>query len=904
MINRRIGSIVGPLLRYAAPWSVLFFGSAAFAEAPTDSGSAVQLAESDMPRASNPDNAGKSDLDEIVITGTLIRDSAPTGSQVLQLSNDQIATLGAVDTSQLLGSIPQDQSFNNRPQVGSYGQYQTINHPILRYLGGNSSGGSSTLLLLDGERMPGMGIYQTSPDMDAIAPGAIDRIEMVTGGGSSIYGADAVGGVVNLITRKRFDGLEFGGHYGGANSYGQWDATATAGHSWSSGSIWLSYDHAHDDLLNSSARSYIRDYDYVNKLPLDLQCSPGNLVQPISATQSLIFPIVNGAPSAAPGLGNRCDNAKASTYFPSQTRNSVLAGLNVDLTDSMTFDLRAYFMDRTSEQGSNTTALYNVVINPVFFTSAQGSLASAFGGRVYATTKLDTFGVTPRITLKLGHDWQMVAFLNYGDSLAKFTTPGLDPTALQSEVFTGGFDPIAGNFPNTPAGQAASAYQTNFLSYSTGRDSMSNGRVVFDGPLFALPGGDIRAGVGSEYVRENFTLRTGTAEASDLGSILSHSNSRTISAAFGELSVPIIGESNRLPAFYLVSLSASGRYDHYSDFGGTFNPKIGMQWQPTSEWTLRGNWSKAFQAPSLAELVGANLAQLNVVPASYFPNPADTGTAGLTSLILYPGGGSNLQPEKARSWEVGTDFKPEVIPGLSAGMTYYKIDFTGRIGAAPFYNSALYFSQFPNNFIMHPTAAQIQAFANLSATPGNAASFVASPGSVYALMDARDQNLSSVDTSGLDFNVHMTHPTDLGSVFGGVDGNYILTYDQQSYPGGPISSVKANQISQLHMAVSAGARIGPVLGQATWQYTEGFPVPPTVANLEQSHVSSFGVVNLAFQYNPAGEGLWKDSSVNLNIDNLLDTNPPVYNGNLTSNTPGYFGFTLGRFIQLGFKKKF
>jgi len=885
MVNRHLCSIVGALLRCAVPWSVLFFGGAAFA----------QVAET----VKNP-----KDLEEIVVTGTLIRDTAPTGSQVLQLSSAQIATIGAVDTSQLLGNIPQDQMFNNRPQVGSFGQYQTINHPILRYLAGNAAGGSSTLLLLDGERMPGMGIYQTSPDMDAIAPGAIERIEMVTGGGSSTYGADAVGGVVNLITRRRFDGLEFGGHYGGANSYRQWDATATAGHSWSSGSIWLSYDHVHDDPLNSSARSYIRDYDYVNKLPLDLQCSPGNLVQPISATQSLIFPIVNGAPSAAPGLGNRCDNAKAGTFFPSQTRNSLLAGLNVDLTDSLTFDMRAYYMNRTSVQGSNTTALYNVIVNPVFFSSVQGSLVSAFGGRIYATTKLDTYGVTPRITLKLGHDWQMFAFINYGDSLAKFTTPGLDPTALQTEVFTGAFNAFAGAFTNTPAGQAASAYQTNFLGYSTGRDSISNGRVVFDGPLFALPGGDIRAAIGSEFLREDYTLRTGFAEASNLSSILEHSNHRTISALFGELSVPIIDEGNRLPGLYLVSLSASGRYDHYSDFGGTFNPKIGLQWQPASQWTLRGNWSKAFQAPSLAETVSANVAQLNVVPAGYFPNPADQGTAGLTSLILYPGGGSNLQPEKARSWEVGTDFKPEVIPGLSAGMTYYKIDFTGRIGAAPFYNSALYFSQFPNNFIMHPTAAQIQAFVNLSGTPGNAASYIASPGSVYALMDARDQNLSSVDTSGLDFNVHMTHPTHFGSVFGGVDGNYILTYDQQSYPGGPVSALKNNQISQLHMATSAGARIGSVLAQATWQYTQGFPVTPTAANLQQSHIGSFGVVNLAFQYNPEGDGGWKDMALNLNIDNLLDTNPPLYNGNLTNNTPGYVGFTLGRFIQLGIKKKF
>jgi iron complex outermembrane receptor protein len=161
-----------------------------------------------------------------------------------------------------------------------------------------------------------------------------------------------------------------------------------------------------------------------------------------------------------------------------------------------------------------------------------------------------------------------------------------------------------------------------------------------------------------------------------------------------------------------------------------------------------------------------------------------------------------------------------------------------------------------------------------------------------------------VTTSGLDFNVHMTHPTGFGTVFGTVDGNYILTYNQQAYPGGPVSTVSQNNISQLHMSTAVGATLGPVLAQATWQYTQGFAVAPTATALEQSHVDAFSVINLAFQYTPEGNGLWQGVTLNLNIDNVFDKDPPLYNGNLSSNTPGYYGFTLGRFIQLGIKKKF
>ena len=159
-------------------------------------------------------NAAKADDDadkagEIIVTGTLIRGIAPGGSQSIGVSQEKITSIGAANTSDLVASIPQTGTFLTFVGVRGTSNYSlAVNRPNLRNLGFQASSTASTLLLLDGHRMPGMGILQSSPDLDAIASGAVERVEIVTDGGSSTYGSDAVGGVINFITRKSFDGVE------------------------------------------------------------------------------------------------------------------------------------------------------------------------------------------------------------------------------------------------------------------------------------------------------------------------------------------------------------------------------------------------------------------------------------------------------------------------------------------------------------------------------------------------------------------------------------------------------------------------------------------------------------------------------------------------------------------------
>jgi iron complex outermembrane receptor protein len=154
-----------------------------------------------------------------VVTGTLIRGAGPVGSYEITAGPETIEAQGAVTANDLLSTIPQVSNlFNTVP--GSLlniapNQIQVVT-PNLRNLTPQTGSSSSTLVLIDGHRIAGVGVTQSAVDPDVIPTGAIERVEIVVDGGSATYGTDAVGGVVNFITRKRYDGLQVDAHYGDA----------------------------------------------------------------------------------------------------------------------------------------------------------------------------------------------------------------------------------------------------------------------------------------------------------------------------------------------------------------------------------------------------------------------------------------------------------------------------------------------------------------------------------------------------------------------------------------------------------------------------------------------------------------------------------------------------------------
>ncbi|MCW1432426.1 TonB-dependent receptor domain-containing protein [Novosphingobium sp. JCM 18896] len=882
-------------------------------------GAAVILAAAAISQNAIAQDAQPSETpaEEIVVTGTLIRGIAPGGSQAIVVGQGKIEAVGAVNTSDLIASIPQAGNFLDFVGVrGSSNFSLSVNRPSLRYLGSTSASTNSTLLLLDGHRLPGMGITQSSADLDAISPTAIERVDIVTDGGSATYGSDAVGGVMNFITRKSFDGLEVRGNYGFADDYQQYNAGLIVGKVWDDVSAYVAYDFAKHDAIYGADRDWSQSLDWVNGVPSSLDCNVGNLRVGTS---------VYALPGLTAGLGNRCDNTELTTIYPHETKHSVLGSLTVDTGGSVSFTLKGYYVNREnlsdggplSVAGGVTVRNTNPFAAPIL-AAIPGSPASAsyqfnfspvLGNFTRQRTDMESYGFTPSMKIDAGGGWQINALANYGVGKSEFIGQLLNASPINAAITAGTFNPF-----NLAAPSNATALNTaiDWFQYGRARHEMINARAVVDGALLSLPAGALRIAVGGEYLHEKYAgnnSRSLTATA--VAALLDRKASRSVSSLFGELNIPVFGDG--FGPFHSLSITGSGRYDKYSDFGGTFNPKVGVNFAPIEWINLRGNWGKAFQAPGISDIALGGAPTFTVLALAQRPytNPAIPAN-GRTTLITLGGTITPLSPQKARTWSLGFDVNPPALAGLAAGLTYYSIDFKGVIGFPPIYDPSFYRDFADKNVTYDKGAAAMQAYFQALTAEGatNAAATIAQlPGgnfdSVYGVLDSRTQNLARAKTTGLDFYLRYNRETGFGGVFLDLSGSRILTFDRQSNPTAALVDVLENGMSKLRVSSSLGADVGNLRAQLTWNHLQGFKIIPSAATLNQERIGDYNVFNLFLQYKVPGESrIARDLVLSLNVDNLFDQDPPLYRGSSGSRFGVWDSFTLGRLVRLGISKKF
>jgi iron complex outermembrane receptor protein len=504
---------------------------------------------------------------------------------------------------------------------------------------------------------------------------------------------------------------------------------------------------------------------------------------------------------------------------------------------------------------------------------------------------------------------------NFGIGDAKLRTQNLNAAAISSAATAGTFDPV--NLAN-PVNAPALATALDWFSYGRAKHELVNTRAIVDGPLFELPAGKVRVAVGAEFMRETFTGFSSPASAftaAGIAGIVDNHRSRDVTSVFGELNVPVFGAGSGIGD---LTVNLSGRYDHYSDFGSTFNPKIGANFAPVEWLKLRGNWGTAFQAAGIS-LLADPLPSFATVSQFVRPNPK----AGLPvtqtrfNVLAFNGPKFPLNPQEATTWSLGFDVKPPVLEGFSAGLTYYSVNVKNVIAAPSAVGSRLYLDYLDRIVAYDPSLpdqgqAALKAFYDSLAAQGSigaAQTIAALPNgdfsSVYSVIDVRSTNLGRIITTGLDFYARMRKETGFGDVFADVSGNYVLSFKQQASAAAPVISTVELDTTRLRLQTTLGANIGNLRAQAIWNHSQGYAITPTQSNAQQSHVDSFNVINLFFQYKVPGESrVAKDLTLSLNVDNLFDQDPPLYRGQ-TSTFSGFAnGFTLGRMIRLGVSKKF
>ena len=859
------------------------------------------------------DKTSAKDEPEIVVTGTSLRKVAPAGAEQITLDPVAIAATNAISTDQLLSTLPQLNSFGNLQTVSAGGGQLTVNQTNIRNLPQGVGGGSPTLVLMDGHRMVGEGVKQSYPDPDVIPPALIERVEVVTDGGSAVYGSDAVGGVVNFITKRDYNGIDFGIRQGLGDHYKSTDINFTAGKAWDSGDVYVGYNFSHHDPIYASDRSYVKDINYATGLPASQYCSPANVG--IGAANYA----VNGN-ALALSNANLCDDAKAGEIYPLETRHSVLAGFRQELGGNAELTVKGYFSQRNDTgaggplkaSGSVTSSNPNYISTGDANAGAPQTVYFNFGpvgGDETVTTGLRSWGITPMVTWKVGHDFQLRAFYNYGESRTVSSDPQFDSTSLASAVAAGTINPY-----NIAASNSAALGQVlNSDNYGIGKDKLSNAKVTLDGPIFRLPGGDVRVAVGGEYIHEHYegTTVVGTYQAV-LQAPLSPA-SRNVKSGFAEINVPVISPSNHFPLVYSLNIAAAERYDSYSDFGGNWAPNIGATLKPVSWIGLRGRWNRAFQAPSLVQLSQAATPTVNAFPGflalidPYLQNPAVPVNGG--PIVAIQGTVSPLQPERARDYNLGFDISPPMLKGMNVHFTYFNINYSGQIGTPPYgYGPFFGISSYNSLYQMLPSISQVQTFLANAGVPAavianTVASINAQGGNAYIVADSRSRNLGISKVHGLDISFDYHHDVSFGSVY----ASFNSSWTQSAVNAADGVTFTANQAGVNGSAFNAVTMLGATVGenfrgQVTWNHLSGFDLSAP-AQLGQTTVGAYNTFDLYTQYDVKRSGL-PPITLSLGITNMFDTNPPIYRGNAAGFGAGYAHSTLGRVFQLGANVKF
>lgn len=856
----------------------------------------------------------QAEADQIVVTGSRIRGAAPVGSTVTSVSADDVLQSGAVTTAQALQELPQ--VFNLGISEGSRGQAGGS---------GNATYGTAinirgispyaTLTLVNGHRMPLSGTLGQAVDPSVIPTIALQRIEVVADGASAIYGSDAVAGVVNLILRRDFEGLEARGRYGFADSYEERQFSLLAGKRWATGSATFAYEHAFQSALNGQDRDFFRSdlTQFGGRDYRVTQCNPGTI---LAGGVSYAIPVGGVTPANAgalqPGTRNQCENLKDQDLIPQQSRHSASLAWQQEL-GAIRLSGDAYYSERRFRQraAQGVASLFVPVTNPFFVTppGAEAAVAAAGGltvnysllndlGPYNITTGIvRSYGANIGADFSLGGTWRGEIQGFYGRDRSQVFQDRLNGGALNAAVRSTNpqtsFNPFGG--PGTPQ-SVLDGLNTNRF-YPTGTNELKQVQAQIDGSLATLPGGDIRVALGAEYMHalSIFDFVSGPVTApSDRYS----RGTRTIKAAFIEALIPLFGRDNARPGFERLELNIAGRVEDYSDVGSTANPKIGISWEPVRGVTFRGSYGTSFRAPLLSDL---QTATAGLFVQNYSDPLSPTGT---TIGIAQSGGNPGLSPEEATTYSIGVDFAPVTVPELTVSATFFSINYGNQISQ---YLSDLSLLQRENVFASLITRSPTPAFiAGLAAQlPVNGVI----PANPTLYIDGRLLNLGRSISEGMDFASDYTIPTgDTGRLRLRAAGTVFTRYDLQITPTAPTLDALNRIFNPLKFrgrasllwsndAINASIAANHVGG-----YTNDRINP-------NESVSSLTTIDLHFDYTLSSpSGLLNGWTVGLDVTNLFDRDPPFVNIAPSQNGGGGFDPTnaspLGRLVSFTLGKRF
>ncbi len=836
-----------------------------------------------------------------MIEELFIRGRPVTGSRFKQLDANAFTPVEIITAAEirLTGAQTMAELMRLLPEVSGNSTSTAVSN------GGNGNASvtlrglpaSNTLVLINGQRTAPNGLDGSSVDLYSIPLAAVNRIEILKDSGSSLYGSDAIAGVVNVIMKKRFDGALVNAFYGmanrGDNETRRYDFIG--GFHFDRLGLMVAASHYSQNGIVSRDREGLSSADGRSRGGIDQRSSAtGNARIKVDED----FLVLAGDNLSGTSLAD-FRQATSDDLFDAQQFSSSLIPAERNAV---------YIAGEFKNLGSLDAAFdLTYVDSSTLTTFAPAPVFTAFGntpisisssnrynpfGQNLSDVRIRLLGLGPRLQSndaqtwrangrlmgnlregewQLSVNWSQNDTQEYWQNLVNLNNIarglGDDASCLEDCVPINFFAPAA----------SMAEDQLDFIragAINHGQSELMSVNLDFSQLVDILPAGEVEFASGLEFRHERLHTEADPLLASNQlvgGDFASSNGSRDSTELYLESLLPLAKGARGI---YSLEANASFRMTHSNNFGLRANPKLALRYRPVADLMLRASISTGFRSPSLSELY-----QANSQSQGFFIDPCAVA-ASLDNLpgcriatdplrhqfIRITGGNKNLRPEKSQNLSVGFIFTPAGLENFTLGLDFYSIQVDQVIGTS-------------GQFFVDQNA-QFGLFSNRVKRSDS--------GELLAVV-ASNENLGSREIQGIDVDMSWRlFIAKWGTLGVNLGGAYIQSYkfqldadsvtvdlagtfkDAAAEGSGSIPRWKSNvnlfwQFGRWELGVSS-SHVSGVTEQI-----------PTQSRSRDAGAWSREDMQLSYHFN-AGQSL-----VTLGIENVLDEQPPFLGSALNDN---------------------
>lgn len=796
---------------------------------------------------------------------------------VLTVDREAIENSGYTNLQQLLEKIP----INGNGAFSTRGNNQDSTANGAASISLRGLGADATLVLVNGRRVAISAFAESVTtnfiDINTIPVAAIERVEVLKDGGSALYGTDAVAGVINIVLRKNFDGMEITAGYGDVTSGSAAETTASAiwGTSGDDSNITMIFDYYKTQTLGNAERGRLGSADQSSRGGFDFRSSrgfPGRFFvdDGIGGTQILMDP---ACPPGSQFPPTTCvyDYGPWNLLIPEAERSGMLLLGHRGLGNGIeAFTEIAVQHNKSIAQGAPTPLDESAGL------TLDNHPDDPFGGDATGVSRFRTVDAgarqwdieTDNLRAVVGlrgelNEWQWEVAAQRARSESTQTgnrrQGWVRTDLLQQQLDAGAYNPFGGTF-NSP--EVIDLITTSLVRQ--GRSNLSLYDAQISGPIFDMGTGRVMMAAGLEYRDESVSdvpddqfqrgLIFGTESVSAAAS-------RDSWSAYVEFSVPLAET---------LELQVAGRHDDYSDFGNTTNPKVALRWSPLDSFALRASWGEGFRAPSLAQ-IGLGPSEESEFFQDTFGCAVNLAYCANTDFLIIFSGNPDLEPEESETYNLGAVWHP--MDRTSLSLDFWDVQQDNKI------------DEVPRIFIYNQECSNQASTICVRATP--------LPGdSLGALQFIRSGfvNIGKQSAQGVDLAVYHNMDVVGGSLTLGLDYSRLLEFDKVVLDGTGLSFETQEFAGEYkypedRASLTGDYRIGDWGIHSRVNYVGSFRdfrdlSPSALAPV--SSVDSFTTVNLNLSYT----GI-RNTKIALSVDNVLDEDPPFAIGDGDSDLYGY-----------------